>query len=275
MELAISDAHKRRLNYVGLSIKTAMTDSYAACRLSYMNETMASRIRQRRKELKLTQDKVAEHCGINRVSVSNWETIGKNGTSPKGANLIALAELLRVSPEWLISGDEESKHAYVKDTSANYTLGSFDTWDSKTPLSPDEVELPFYKEVELSAGNGSIVQRENSGFKLRFAKSTLRRYNIQPDMAACVVVSGNSMEPVLPDQATVGIDTANTRIKDGDMYAIDHGGMLRVKVLYRLPGGGIRLRSFNRDEYPDEDYPAEQANEVKVLGRVFWYSVLR
>lgn len=88
MELAICDAHKRRLNYVGLSIKTAMTDSDAACRLSYMNETMASRIRQRRKELKLTQDKVAEHCGINRVSVSNWETIGKNGTSPKGLTLL-------------------------------------------------------------------------------------------------------------------------------------------------------------------------------------------
>lgn len=278
MELAISDAHKRRLNYVGLSIKTAMTDLDAACRLSYMNETMASRIRQRRKELKLTQDKVAEHCGINRVSVSNWETIGKNGTSPKGANLIALAELLRVSPEWLVSGDEKVKFELsdrVGEYAKTYNLGEFDTWDSKTPLSPDEVEIPFYKEVELSAGNGSIVERETKGFKLRFAKSTLRRYSIQPEMAACVVVSGNSMEPVLPDQATVGIDTANTKIKDGDMYAIDHGGMLRVKVLHRLPGGGLRLRSFNRDEYPDEDCNPEQANHVKVLGRVFWYSVLR
>jgi len=243
-----------------------------------MNEIMATRIRQRRKELKLTQDQVAEHCGINRVSVSNWETIGKNGTSPKGANLIALADLLRVSPEWLVSGDENVKYEMsdrVSEGAKTYHLGEFDTWDSKTPLSPDEVEIPFYKEVELSAGNGSIVQRETKGFKLRFAKSTLRRYSIQPEMAACVVVSGNSMEPVLPDQATVGIDTANTKIKDGDMYAVDHGGLLRVKVLFRLPNGGIRLRSFNRDDYPDEDLTADDANHVRVLGRVFWYSVLR
>jgi phage repressor protein C with HTH and peptisase S24 domain len=275
MELANNNAPKRSLSYVGLSIKTAMTKISAPCRLTYMNETMASRIRKRRKELKLTQDKVAHYCGINRVSVSNWETIGKNGTSPKGANLLALAELLRVTPEWILTGEKSPENHGVSDSAAIYNIGSFDVWDSKTPLSHDEVELPFYKEVELSAGTGSVVQRQNTGFKLRFAKSTLRRYNIQPDMAACVTVSGNSMEPVLPDQATVGIDTANTKIKDGDMYAIDHDGMLRVKVLYRLPGGGMRVRSFNREDYPDEDLTAEQASKVTVLGRVFWYSVLR
>ncbi len=275
MDFADISEIKSRLTYVGLSTKTTMTESDSLCRLSYMNDSMASRIRQRRKELKLTQEQVAEHCGINRVSVSNWETEGKNGTSPKGGNLLSLAEIFRVSPDWLVSGHGSPEANEVKENIKNYQVGSFDTWDGATPLNDDEVEIYFYKEVELSAGKGSIVQRENSGFKLRFAKSTLKRYNIQPEMAACVVVSGNSMEPVLPDQATVGIDTSNVKIKDGDMYAIDHGGMLRVKVLHRLPGGGIRLRSFNRDEYPDEDYPLEQASDVKVLGRVFWYSVLR
>ncbi|MAD75132.1 MAG: XRE family transcriptional regulator [Rheinheimera sp.] len=240
-----------------------------------MNETMAGRIRKRRKELKLTQDKVADYCGINRVSVSNWETIGKNGTSPKGANLIALAELLRVTPEWILTGEVKPENSSVSESLPSYAVGSFDLWDSKTPLNDDEVELPFYKEIELSAGTGSAVQLQDSGFKLRFAKSTLRRYNIQPDLAACVTVNGNSMEPVLPDQATVGIDTGNTKIKDGDMYAIDHDGLLKVKRLYRLPGNGIRIRSFNTDEYPDEDYQTEQASAIKVLGRVFWYSVLR
>lgn len=83
------------------------------------------------------------------------------------------------------------------------------------------------------------------------------------------------MQPVLPDKATVGIDTGSTKIKDGEMYAIDHDGMLRVKILHRLPGGGIRIRSFNRDDYPDEDYSAEHAANIRILGRVFWYSVMR
>ncbi|WP_445425198.1 XRE family transcriptional regulator [Alishewanella sp. HL-SH06] len=233
--------------------------------------SVGKRVREARKQAGFSQQDLADKIGVKQPTLSELE----RGISSSSTHLITIAKVLGVSPDWLQTGKASSSYSEITDIKSSYTLGSFDTWDSKTPLSEDEVEIPFYKEVELSAGNGSIVQRESSGFKLRFAKSTLRRYNIQPDMAACVVVSGNSMEPVLPDQATVGIDTANTKIKDGDMYAIDHSGMLRVKVLYRLPGGGIRLRSFNRDEYPDEDCSTEQASEVKVLGRVFWYSVLR
>ena len=54
------------------------------------------------------------------------------------------------------------------------------------------------------------------------------------------------------DGSTIGVDTATTHITDGEIYALEHDGMLRVKFVYRLPGGGIRLRSFNREEYPDE-----------------------
>lgn len=233
--------------------------------------SVGKRVREARKLAGLSQQELAKAIGVTQPTLSELE----RGLSTSSTHLISIAKVCKVAPEWLQTGNVPATYNEISEAKQSYVLGQIDPWDSKTPLTDDEVELPFYKEVELSAGNGSTVQRENSGFKLRFAKSTLRRYNIQSDMAACVVVSGNSMEPVLPDQATVGIDTANTRIKDGDMYAIDHGGMLRVKVLYRLPGGGIRLRSFNRDEYPDEDYPVEQANEIRVLGRVFWYSVLR
>ncbi|WNO60862.1 helix-turn-helix transcriptional regulator [Rheinheimera sp. MMS21-TC3] len=244
-------------------------------KLAYMK--MSERIYKRRKSLKLTQEAVAVQVGVNRVSVSNWETDSINGSMPSGKHLIKLAEALRVTPQWILSGDEAIQESKTNNEQIEHghVLGTFELWDSKTPLGDDEVELPFYKEVELSAGNGSEVLRQDTGFKLRFAKSTLRNNNIQPDLAACVSVSGDSMQPVLPDKATVGIDTASTKIKDGEMYAIDHDGLLRVKILHRLPGGGIRIRSFNRDDYPDEDLPAEQTTKVRVLGRVFWYSVLR
>jgi len=156
----------------------------------------------------------------------------------------------------------------------NYVLTAFDTWDSNTPLRDDEVEIPFFREVELAAGNGSTMIQENNGFKLRFSKSTLSKSNVDAGMAACVTVSGNSMEPVLPDGSTIGVDTSKTSIKDGDMYAIDHDGQLRVKTVYRMPTG-IRLKSFNNDEWPDENYNAEDSQKIKILGRVFWWSVLR
>ncbi|KIU54639.1 transcriptional regulator, partial [Pseudomonas putida] len=51
-------------------------------------------------------------------------------------------------------------------------------------------------------------------------------------------------------------------------------GQLRVNQLYRLPPG-IRLRSFNRDEHPDEDYPFQQMQEeqTSILGHVFWWGM--
>ena len=155
-------------------------------------------------------------------------------------------------------------------------VGSFDVWDDNTPLADDEVYVPFLKEVELSAGRGRTAVEQASGRKLRFGKLTLRRQGVQPSDAVCVTVSGNSMEPVLPDGSTVGVDQGRTAVVDGKMYAINHGGQLRVKTLYRLPGGGVRLRSYNRDEHPDEEYSAEElvSKQILVIGRVFWYSVL-
>jgi len=60
------------------------------------------------------------------------------------------------------------------------------------------------------------------------------------------------------------------------MYALEHDGMLRVKYLYRLPGSGLRLRSHNASEYPDEIFSAEQiqAQHIHVLGWIFWWSTL-
>ena len=154
-------------------------------------------------------------------------------------------------------------------------LYPIEVWDDETPLGPDEVELPFFQEVELSAGKGSEVMLETSGRKLRFGKRTLQKKGVPPEAAACVPVTGNSMEPVLPDGSTVGIDTSATQILDGKMYAIDHSGQLRVKLIYRQPGGGIRLRSYNAEEHPDERYEADYvAQHIRVIGKVFWYSVL-
>jgi phage repressor protein C with HTH and peptisase S24 domain len=76
------------------------------------------------------------------------------------------------------------------------------------------------------------------------------------------------MEPALNNGATVGIDTSKKNIVDGKMYAVDHGGMLRVKMLYRLPGG-VKLRSFNMEEHPDE---VVAFSEIRIIGRVFWSS---
>lgn len=155
-------------------------------------------------------------------------------------------------------------------------LGGIETWDSETKLGDDEVALRFLKSVEGAAGIGNHVDEHDHGYRLRFSRRTLSRLGVMPENAICISLSGNSMEPQLPDGSTVGVDVNSRAIVDGKIYAILHGDMVRVKVLYSIPGGGIRLKSFNSAEHPDETYTPEQIREhrIKVLGRVFWSSVL-
>lgn len=208
-------------------------------------------------------------CGVSNASVSQW--INGESKSLRPENLYALAKATGYSAQWIAIGEgpERSIEANAE------LIGMMSPWDSSTPLHDDEVAIPLYKEVEMAAGNGTSHAVEQTGRLLRFAKSTLREAGVQESNAACATVKGNSMERLIMDGATVGIDRGTTYIEDGEIYAFDHDGMLRVKYLYRTPGGGLRIRSENADEYPDEYLSAEQAANIRILGWVFWWSTLR
>ncbi|MGV8546700.1 S24 family peptidase, partial [Pseudomonas aeruginosa] len=64
--------------------------------------------------------------------------------------------------------------------------------------------------------------------------------------------------------ATIGADKRATRVLDGEIYALEHDGMLRVDSLYRLPAGGMRLRSSNTTEHTDEEHSAEQLEKQQI-----------
>ncbi|AVI66515.1 Cro/Cl family transcriptional regulator [Shewanella sp. WE21] len=248
-------------------------------------EDLKKRVGQNIKRLRMnagikSQAELASLCGWKSQSrIGNYEA-GTRAVSAIDAEV--LAKVLGVSPAEILYGNSNSTNASVDtelhvkiapESNAKWHAG-FDLWDGDTPLRDDEVALPFFREVELAAGNGSTFVQENGGCKLRFAKSTLKKSNVEPQHAACVTVSGNSMLPVLRHGTTVGVDTSKKNIVDGEMYAIDHDGMLRVKMLYRMPGGGIRIKSYNNDEFPDEFIQPEHMTEVKIIGWVFWWSVL-
>lgn len=61
--------------------------------------TLGAKILARRKELKITQKELATKVGVSHVTISQWE---KEDTAPKGANLLKLAEALKVSASDLL-----------------------------------------------------------------------------------------------------------------------------------------------------------------------------
>jgi len=69
-----------------------------------MSESMGRRILKRRAAMGLSQQGLADKVGVTRPTVSYWE----NGQvrDLKGRNLAKLSEVLGVSDEWLLFGDE-------------------------------------------------------------------------------------------------------------------------------------------------------------------------
>lgn len=221
--------------------------------------------------LRLNQTDVAEQCGwANQSAFSQFA----NARIP--LNLEALLKLSNVlnfdinevSPRMgkLIGMSGEKKDNFKME-------GHISPWDDSTPINDDDVEIPLIKEIELSAGVGSLnIGEYKTNKKIRFSKSTLIRQGVSYSNCVCVTVSGNSMEPEIPDKATVGIDTSKQDIIDGKIYAVViNNELTRIKQLYRLPNNRVKLRSFNRAEYEDEDLSLE---DVRVVGKLFWSSVL-
>lgn len=213
------------------------------------------------------QSKLADKVDVSAGFISQIVT-GRRPFTEKSAR--KFEKQLELPLGWF---DRDDSSIEPPQSNATFEAG-VDSWEAGTPLGEDEIELPFYSEVQLAAGNGFVCDEERITKKLRFSKETLRKSGVDISHAVCVKVEGLSMLPVLPSGSTVGIDSSKKTIHDGDMYAINHKGELRVKLLYNMPGSGVRVRSFNRDEFPDEHYSNIDEAEIHVIGRVFWYSVL-
>lgn len=224
----------------------------------------------------LTQADVAEACGWSGQSAFSQYATGKVPLNVEA--LLKLAKALNFDASEVSSRLLSTVASVQQDrVQPSVKLGSIETWDDETPLDDDEVYVPFLHEVELAAGSGRFAIEESANSRLRFNKKDLRHNGVQFSNAKCVKVGGNSMVPVLRDGATVGVNVGKNSLSDivdGEMYAINHNGQLRVKQVYRIPTG-IRLRSFNRDEHPDEDYTFQQIQEqqISILGHVFWWAM--
>ena len=197
---------------------------------------------------KLSQEETAKVMDESPQTITNWK---KRGISKSGA--LKAAACFGVSAQWILSGEG------VK---SNDTVSKVSEWDQNTPIEDDEVEIPFYKEILVSCGSGSLVEIiGNETRKLRMSKATLRQYGVKSSNAYALTAFGDSMTPVINNRATVYVDIGRTNIVDGKIYAINHGGLFKFKYLYRMPKGGVRIVSANKEEYPEEVLTAEEILE--------------
>lgn len=231
------------------------------------------RVKALLKEVKITPSEFATFCNVEPQHINNWYIRGV--PYPR---VEEIARLLSVNSQWLING-EGPKHPVIGQAPEQPDK-PLDTQEPREHYhvcvdSPD-IELPLYKELPKALGSSDTHIVEIPGETVRLPRRYLESLEVDPCDAICVPMVGDSMSEKIQDGSTLAVDRSLTHIIDGQIYALQHDGMLRIKYLHRLHDGAWRLRSHNSSDYPDEIFSAEQIKKqnIGVLGWVFWWCTL-
>ncbi len=205
----------------------------------------------------ITQAQLARACGVRPPSVSGW----LNGKTKylKGQNLLAAAKALNVSQDWLATGD-----------------GTMSLYEETPAVIPNLPSNEFVQVSILNTRQSVLDDRFEEHLyeeKMAFRKSDLMALDVLPQDARVLTVADSSMEPTLPVESTVLINTADTALKDTMVYAIFHDGQMFFRRLVLefsdIPGKRVwmmRCDHTDRQRYPDRRLPPD----ASVLGRAVW-----
>lgn len=214
------------------------------------------RLKELRKEKKMSQEKLGSLLNVSKVSVSKWE-IGK--AFPTDDNLKELARVLGVESDYFTEY-QEIISIYSRLTKRNQdkvvNFSSELLEEQGTELPDNVIDIFAYKTYEgLSAGTGYSYYNDGD-YTLTYSTE-----DIPHDFASWVV--GDSMEPDLPNGDVVLIKQS-TNIDDGQIYAVEFNEQTYVKKVYRHKTY-LRLVSIN-DEYDDIFAPYEE--NPRIIGRI-------
>lgn len=228
-------------------------------------ETWYERLRRRREALGLKQADIKRALGVSNATASDWEA---GNTCPRGDNLTRLCRYLAVTPDWLLYGK-----GYPDSAAPSIAIpppwAAVIAWDTFDDLpSGAYVAVPHY-DVEISAGDGCQWVDHVENEPLAFPAHWFKAKGTKPQNCRAIYVRGDSMAPTLNDNDTVMIDITRTQVRDDAIFALVYHDELYIKRLFRLPGGGIELRSDN-PRHPNRVVTGSELEAVHVLGEMIW-----
>lgn len=179
------------------------------------------------------------------------------GSMPGLDNLLQIAEVSGVTLDWLARG-----------IGPKHSTGSHRADFANSPLK--EMSLIERLDIEASAGAGSLVENEQYLDFIAIQTRYLRHKGINPAAVRLLNIRGDSMEPTIRDGDIALVDTSISDIIDNAIYVLAVGNRLLIKRIHILMSGALRLISDN-PIYPHEDIPANEADFVRVSGRVVWF----
>lgn len=221
---------------------------------------IGKRIRERREELKLSRQFVADYVNVALSTMQAWENEGRE---PNATNILKLAECLHASVQWLVTGETKET---VLEQGTNEVLDTLG-------MSVDVDEFAFIPryDVRAAAGHGAWNDEEEPRFSMAFRKYWIHNYlNASENDLSVITVSGNSMEGCLNDRDVILINHADTDPKEG-VYVLRLDGHLVVKLVQRLPGNILSVTSTNTAYASFSVDLNSLPDDFAVIGRVAWF----
>lgn len=139
------------------------------------------------------------------------------------------------------------------------------------PAAVEEaVEFPGTRLVAVrglaaAAGCGAADMDEAVAGYVGFRRDWLARHALDPAQCSVIEVTGESMEPTLPQGCSILVDHSRRQPSGGRIYAIRSGDGLVVKRAGSADDGGLLMVS-DHPAWPSAPWPADAA----VVGEVRW-----
>jgi phage repressor protein C with HTH and peptisase S24 domain len=222
--------------------------SYQRIDIVPLMQGIGARLRQARKEAKLTQEELARLAGLTQSAIAELES-GRSQDTPR---ILELAKAVNKSPEWLRGERHAVKHKGLVPTPA--------------PAADGFVPVGRF-DVSFSMGPGALVadHPEPLGYWLIESQWLNGLTRALPDMIAIVKGAGDSMIPTLMPDDWLVVDRTQTRLTREGIYAIRVGDDVWIKRLsLNLREKTVRVISDN----PTTPVQTVEESDLTVIGRI-------
>jgi phage repressor protein C with HTH and peptisase S24 domain len=213
-----------------------------------------------RKEIGLTQQQLADRIGVTKGTISAIEN-AKWGASTD--TLQKLADVFGCSLDDLFS-------EYPEDASVGGKLPARRAVKQRTALDPARyVFVRKYDDVRGGLGSGKFNEDhvEVSGTHAYRLDMILAK-GWRPEALVVIRAEGDSMTPTVNDGDVVLVNTDETAIVSGLLYAIeDPDNGVRIKRLRKMLDGRVRVESDNPDKRMHPDDYLTPDSRARVIGR--------
>ncbi|WP_370387517.1 helix-turn-helix domain-containing protein [Snodgrassella alvi] len=193
-------------------------------------ESFGDRLKQRRIELKLSQQELGKRAKVSQGTIAQLET----GLTQSSARIIDLANALNVSPEWLLYG----KNPPADFKAAHYTLADHNFLTSK---------------------------KSNVGLKLSY----LKKNSWDKEYIDFFIVPDESMAPTINIFDDIAVNRLETTLHENGVFVIKRvSGLIIVRRTILDASANWVYRCDNFDKTRFSDVSTNRGDEI--IGRVVW-----